>query len=946
MRLKNIFIVLIIILFSTVIAFAAGGKLSGKIIEKSTGNPIPGVNVTLLNTQMGAATDINGEYFILNIPPGTYEVKASIIGFKIITKTNVEISINHTTQIDFAMEETVYELDESIVVTSERPLIEKDLTSSRHYVSSEELSVRPTTQLTDVLRTLPGIDANAQGELTVRRGTLDQVAFLIDGIRANNPLNYQPYTNINLSSIQELEIITGAFNAEYGQAQSGVFNIITKEGSNDFTGYVEMRWIPPHMPHWGTAYYDYATDKYWENTHARHLQWWIDNPDQWVDLQGIPGNDPNSGFTPEEAYQYYMNTHQPLTDYTNESGYQTEIALGGPLLINDLYFFFTGKYKDVPPVTGNSFRKRGSWTDGTAKITYHINPQMKLMLAGFYSEANTNIGMEYFNGEFISSYTLASKYSYHDFYGYPESRNDGQTIQFTHVLNNNSFYVLQLIRNYRFQSQSTFPGDSDGWETGGPINDILRAVDSDGNPIPGGYANLVGLHADGYYYRGRDKNSDLTFSGDYTNQLNNNLELKGGTDFTYYILDRFQETKSFHAIENNTYHPFEGDVYLQTKLEFEGLVINAGLRFDFYNPNDKKYLDPFDPFGTFGLSSGEQSDPKTQPTSTFYQLSPRLGISHPISENTVLHFSYGHFFQRANFGDYGEGLDVSGILNSYIDTTGNFPIPYGLGNRDLKPRKTVAYELGVEHNFGGIVADVTAFYKDITQTIRTIRIITYNRGQYKTSGNGDYGDSKGVEIALRKPFSNYWGGYLNYTYTTGINGRSGDPLVIVAPGVNYPVSRQERIGDEIVYDRPRLKFGITVATPSDFNLLFGILANIQFAIDYQIYYPNENIPSDVFSEAGKSYIRYPDKNADIRVRKEIDLGFIRPALFLEVKNVFNDKWVNLDVVESASPEDRVMFVNSGFITFPEKQNDGAPFPDQLNYNNLPRQVILGISFSY
>ncbi len=927
---------------------ASGGKITGKIIEKGTGDPMPGVNVQLVGQSMGAATDVNGEYYILNIPPGTYEVKASIIGYKSITKTGVEVSVNHTTEIDFQMEETVLELNESVVVTAERPLVEKDLTSSRHYVTSKEIAVRPTTQLTEVLSTLPGIDVNANGELTVRRGSLDQVAFLIDGMRASNPLNYQPYTNVNLSSIQELEIITGAFNAEYGQAQSGVFNIVTKEGSNKFSGYAEMRYIPAHKPHWGTAFYDYSSPMYWENSHARHLQWWIDHPDQWVDLNGTAGNDPASQFSPEQAYAHYMNTHQPLNDYTNESGYQTEVSLGGPTPLKDLFFFVTGKYRNVPPVTGNSYRNRGTWLDGTAKLTFNLSSQMKFMASGFYGEENTNDGMEYMNSAFISSYGLASKYAYYDFAGYPENSNNGQTLQFTHVLGQSTFYVLQFSRVFDYTSQSTFPGDAPGWDTGVPEHDILRGVDSLGNDIPGGNSDLIGLHTSGYYYRGQDKNTNYTLSGDITSQLSSRTQIKAGGDLEYYILNRFQEAKSNRAIENSIYHPYEGNVYAQTKLEFEGLVVNAGLRFDFYNPNDKKYLDPFDPFGIITAQRDSTApNPQTEPTSTFSQLSPRIGISHPISENTVLHFSYGHFFQRANFGDYGEGSYVSGILNTYItDPETGTPTVFNLGNRDLKPRKTVEYELGIEHNISGIVFDVTAYYKDITQTVRTITVYTYDRGQYKTSGNGDYGDSKGVEISVRKPLTNYWGGYLNYTFTSGINGRSGDPTTIIPPGSDIQVGQTTFIGDQIVYDEPKLKFGLTFATPSDFEYLGGVFKDIQLSIDYQIYYPNKNIASDVFSEAGTQYERYADKNADIRIRKEVDLGFIRPAFFVEVRNAFNDTWTNLDIVKSASPEDRVNFVNSGYSVFPSKQLDGSPFPDMLMYRNLPRQITFGVSFSY
>jgi outer membrane receptor protein involved in Fe transport len=921
--------------------FAQSGKIVGTVKDADTGEPLPGVNVILVELSTGAATDFSGDYFILNIPPGVYSLKASTIGYTSVTQTQVEVSSNHTTTIDFELKESVIDIGSDVVVIAERPPVELDETSTRHFVSAEEISSRPATELAGILNTLPGIDQNAAGELTVRRGSLDQVAFLVDGMRASNPLNYEPYTNINLSSIQELEVITGGFNAEYGQAQSGVFNIITKDGTKDFTSYSEFRWTPAHKPHWGTALYDYSTDRYWENTHARHLQWWIDNPDQWIDPNGAAGNDPNSIWTPEQAYQYYMDTHQPLTDYTNESSYQAEVSLGGPTPIENLFFFVTGKYRQQPPVTGNSFRDKGTWFDGTAKLTYWMAPNWKLIFSSFYGEANTIQGMEYMNFDWVTGHGIENKYAYYDFAGYPKSRTDGETLQLTHIVNPSTYLELQLSRIFRYTSTSTFPGDESGWETGVPSYDYLRAVDAFGNPIPGGYNNLVGLHTTGYYYRGTDKNSDFTLSGDYTSQINKSLELKAGGDFTYYILDRYQQAKAFSALEKEVYHPYEGNLYAQTKLEFEGLIMNLGVRFDFYNPNDKKYVDIYDPFDLYySALEGREPNPRTEPTKTYSQFSPRIGISHPISENTVLHFSYGHFFQRASYGDYGEGTEVTGILNTYryVPVFGNMA-PYNLGNRDLKPSRTVAYELGIEHNIDGLVADITAFYKDITQTVRTITVITRSGGRYLTSGNGDYGDAKGVEISIRKPFSDNWGGYLNYTWSTGIYGRSGDPDVLAPPGYGSQVGQSTNIGDAIEYDPARLKFGITYLTPAD----LGFISGIQLALDYQVYFPHEKIADDVFSEAGESYIRPADINADLRVRKEFDFGFIRPAIFLEVKNLFNNRWVNLNIVKSASPEDRIKFINSGFTDFPDTKTNGAPFPDILMYRNLPRQVIFGLA---
>jgi outer membrane receptor protein involved in Fe transport len=946
--LKLFYAVLLFSLGTQMIFGMSGGKIIGKVTDKMTGDPIPGVNVMLDGTTMGAATDLNGEYFIINIPPGIYSIRASNIGYRTLVITGVEISTNHTTELDIQIEETVLEFQEAVTIIAERPLVEKDGTSTRHFVSTTEIALRPTSQLTTLLSTLPGINSDPSGQLTVRRGSLDEVSFLIDGMRASNPLDFQPYTGVNLSSIQELEIITGAFNAEYGQAQSGVLNIVTKDGGDKLTTYVEFRYIPPQQPHFGTEFYDYSTDRYWENTHARHLQWWIDNPDQWIDLQGIPGNDPSVSFTPEQAHQYYMDTHQPLTNYESASGYQTEIALGGPLPVENLFFFLSGRFKSIPPVTGNSYRDLGTWFDGTGKITYHLSPSMKFNLSGFYGLENSNIGMTYPDFDFISSYGVESKYAYHDLYGYPENKSSGLTLQFTHVLDPSTFYVLQFSRIYRLRSQSTFPGDEAGWELGVPITDNVRAVDQFGNPLAEAYGNLIGLHSSGYYYRGEDNNTDWTFSGDFTSQILPRWQMRGGVDFTYYILNRYQEAKAFLAIEDETYHPYEGAMYLQTKLEFEGLIVNAGLRYDFYNPNDKKYMDPFDPFGTI---YAEENDTipiaSTEPTSTFSQFSPRIGIAHPVSENTVLHFSYGHFFQRAIFGDYGEGYYVSGILNTYNTTTasGNSS-PYNLGNRDLKPRKSVEYEIGIEHNFGGLVADVTAYYKDISQTIRTVTVFTQDGGKYLTDGNGDYADSKGIEISINKPMSNYWSCYLNYTFTSGITGYSGDPDIIYPPESGIPARKPILVGDAIDYDRPKLKFGFTVITPESFSFLAGIFSNIQFTMDFRIDYPNENISSDVFPEGGKIYLREPDRVADMRIRKEFELGLFKPAIFLEIRNVFNDQWENVDIVQAASPEDRVKFINSRFATYPEKQLNGVPFPDISSYLNLPRQIILGISITY
>jgi outer membrane cobalamin receptor len=199
--------------------------------------------------------------------------------------TDIMVSPNRTVDIDFVLEEAMIE-GEEVVVTASGRSSSSDNTTTLVRLESQEVLSRPTSELLSVLTSLPSINFE-NGQMTVRGGSLDQVAVVVDGARARNPLNHSPYTRINLSSIQELEVITGSFNAEYGEAQSGVINVITKEGGDRYEFFMDTRYQPPGVRHWGVSLYDQSTDLYWENRHARHLQWWIDYPDQWVDPNGI-----------------------------------------------------------------------------------------------------------------------------------------------------------------------------------------------------------------------------------------------------------------------------------------------------------------------------------------------------------------------------------------------------------------------------------------------------------------------------------------------------------------------------------------------------------------------------------------------------------------------------------------------------------------------------------
>ena len=919
------------------------GKISGSVVDAKTRERLVGVNVTLTGSSLGCATDLQGEFFIANVPPGVHAIRVSQVGYNNLLLTDIRVRVDATTEVKIRLDEKLVEGQE-VVVTAQRPLIEKDNTATRVFLESQEIASLPVNNVTQVLATLPSINVEA-GVMKVRGGTMNEVAFLVDGARARNPLNQAAYTNINLSSIQEMEVITGSYNAEYGEARSGVINIITKEGGDTYSLFADLRYTPPGVKHWGPSLYDPSTTIYWENTHARHPQWWIDHPDQWVDLNGVPGNDPRAAWTPEQAYQNFLATHQPLTNYDRIPGYQAEISFGGPVpFLSEVSFYLTGKYRVEPPLMGNAFLKEGKSFDGTSKITYQMDRGTKLQFSGFYGhdEVAWGFGTQPDYG-WAMSYGTDSRYAYYDFDGLPEATTDGQTLKLTRVVDNSTMYEIKFSRVFASRSTDVLPGDPIGWAASDATRDNLRAVenvvDSTGaiigtQPVPGGYQNRVGYHTLGYFYRFNDKNTDWTLTGYYQSQVNKNWQLKTGGEFTYYNLNHFNEAKAPDRADQAIYNPYQGAVYEQNKLEFSGFIMNVGIRFDIYNPNDYVYLDPFNPM----------SGP-TEKTKPFTQLSPRLGISHPIDEKTVLHFSYAHFFERGPFGDYGEGTtdaQALGSLTTFLITGSNPTIPWVLGNRATKPEKTVAYELGIERNFfDEFVLTVTGYYKDIRNTIRVVTIES-PYGVYRTNGNGNYADVRGVEISLRKQATRAsWGtvwGYANFTSQIGINGYSGDPVVLSPSGNRYAPS-----GDFIAHMNPILKAGLYYETPGETGFLAGLFDRVSVSFDYQASFPNDQNFGDIFVFQGQTYVRPADQNMNMRLRKDLELGGrgLKISLYAEVHNLFNNQWLNLSAFETASTADQEKFVSSGFDFVPSVDSFGTPILDLAKYRNLPRSIIFG-----
>ncbi len=226
MRIRIYTIFVFILIYSSQIFGGTTGLLKGKVTDKSTGEPLIGANVLLVGTKYGAATDTEGKFVIYHIPAGMYQVKILMMGYQPYIVDNVRIIMDVKTELAIEMTETAVDLGKEIVVTAERPLIQKDITGTMHAVSAQKIIDLPVDSYLDVISLQPGVTS----DLHIRGGRTTEVLYLVDGLPIQENIRGGAASQLPQQSIAEMTIQTGGFNAEYGNAMSGVINIVTKEG--------------------------------------------------------------------------------------------------------------------------------------------------------------------------------------------------------------------------------------------------------------------------------------------------------------------------------------------------------------------------------------------------------------------------------------------------------------------------------------------------------------------------------------------------------------------------------------------------------------------------------------------------------------------------------------------------------------------------------------------
>jgi len=790
------------------------GKIAGIVKDAATGEPIPGCNIIIVGTTIGAASNKNGEYFIINVPPGKYSVRASMVGYKTYLVDNVKVIVDLTTQIDFAIEATSLQMEEEIVVTAKRPLVQLDATSKQSVVSSDDIMNMPINSLNEILVTKAGFTVDANGDLHVRGGRTDEISYMVDGVRLEDPLYGETNNNFNKDAINEMVIISGTFNAEYGDAMSGIVNITTQDGGSEFKGRVE-----------------YTTPT----------------------LEKSPYRQANAFDGVEDELVY---TEKSVMDqaYLPIPG-QLRGSLGGPLLSN-LTFFLSGY-----SLNKDSYLPHGYSTavDGFGKLTFLATPTLKFSFSGQFNNTENQF------------YSHPWKYLSEN-QAHTTTKMNRQIFTVTHTLNSSLFYTANISRfdnHAKTQVGDKLPSEYRVGKTG----------------------ETVYFYIDGDDPRYAD-NKTVTYRGkvDATWQANNYHQFKSGFEIIQHEIDVHEELEPWPSGANfkdiYTKKPIEISGYIQDKIEYDYLIVNVGLRLDYINPKATMWPDIYR-FGEFD-ENNNFIPAEEVPVDPQFQFSPRIGLAYPITDQSVLHFAYGHFFQNPNYNAL--------YYNNQKDISTSLPL---VGNPSTKAQKTVSFEAGIKQQLGDNWAfDLTAWYKDITDLLSTVQV-SYLSKDYVVYYNSDYASVKGVDLTLMKRFSDFFSGSIDYSYMIA-KGNNSQPL-----GGYFSAFTEEEIPHQEYFldfdQRHNFAANFSFYVPQDHGLLSDLNFNFIFRASSGLPYTpyvDPTVRIDINS-ARKPWT----STLDFRLQKQFPFSFISFAWFLEVTNLFNNENVLFVYSRTGKPYD-------------------------------------------
>ena len=676
-----------------------GSKIVGVVTDEKSGQPLIGCSIFIENLMLGDATDSDGNYLILNVPSGTYNIKAQMVGYNTQVVEGVIVSSGLTINLDFKMNTEAIEMQEVTVTSYKIPPVQKDLTSKLQGRTGEEISQIPITTIKDVLTQQAGVTKQILTQpvsslpvfgqfatvpsdgLHFRGGRENEALYLFDGINVGDAL----WGDFNVDQMGELlissmETFTGTFAPQYGEAMSGVVRISSLNELSIKPKFA-LRTFTDNIGFEGTS----------ENT--KSLEFIASMALPFYDKLGFMFSHrtfSTDGYIYGYIYPEYVNS-----EGTDKSGTPEEV----PMQFLDTQFDF-------------------------GKVIWQATKNFRLTLGGFVSKANRGVYNHYF------------KYNP---YGTPPVR-----------LYDNLGYVKANI----FLSDKSFlEFSAANYERGfkSRVFDDITYYDI----VPqNGTAEFSISGEDWVFFDTYFNRKEASL--DYVWQINKIHNLSIGSTLQLLQTDLTRRNPDGGlALEQYSYKPYMVSGYVNDKMEFEdmGMIVNFGARIDYINTNRKVLVDI--------TQNSDPNAPMVDAKAAFY-VTPRLGISFPIADRAAVRFGYGGYYQFPNYYKVFQGtyyveatgefrpnpqLENTPIASPSIEPEKTINYEFGL--------QTMLSDY--------VSLDVTAFYRKTNNLIGIILNETSEGKRFQEMGNIDYATVKGIEFSLKKQFSDNFSAFFNYT---------------------------------------------------------------------------------------------------------------------------------------------------------------------------------------
>ena len=991
-RMLNIAVALICASFM----YAQTGKISGVVKDKSTGESLPGVNVIVEGTSLGASTDVDGFYVILNVPVGRHEVRFTYVGYSERRVNDVIVNIDNTTELNGELSEEV-NVGDVVVVTAQRALIRRSETNSRQIKNSEEIKNMPITSVQDVVALTSGIVRTGNSNsVNVRGGRREDTAIMIDGVNTSSAADGVSRSRLNRNAIEEVTVQSGGFGSEFGGVMSGLIQTTTKTGSSKYNvvfeavgdgvgsdrgdsflgagvnGYRNLNLSVggPIMPGTNNHFFFLSMDMLWENDSA---------PSFGGEAIGLDYTNKNG---PREALNVVFNYKANIGDNMN-------IRLGG-----------TGDWLDSTPYShGRSYfgdrlghRSTNHNQNFTANLTF-THTLDKDTYYSFRAGSQVNDRQSYDNklGLNLAAYGNADL---HRFKG-----------------DQSNFDVARQYGNVNFGSTVSFPGQ-------------LTKLDAEGNVIEAeSFSSIYGsdfrldrVNAINDVFNGITKNyeSSLEFALDFFKKIDKHqLKIGGGyrtheirqygiapagitnsqgefkvnntsflgqvtrSNFGYDIYGNWADDDNANFLNGGTItlpgqggadaarKPFSAWFYLSDEWVQDDFILTYGVRVDHFDPNWINFTDPQNPRSA-GADPNSFDEGDWKDAESFTELQPRLGFAFPVDENTKFSANISRLVQMPNFNRIYTSLHE--LVNDFQGQGNTF------NNPDLKPEENISYEVSIAHQLSTDIAlNVRTYYRAIKNLVQLTRRNVEDRAvdHYFTYTNVDYADTKGLELSIETRRINNVRLFANYTYAsakgTGSANNSNSrnvrddsqEFVKFATDLQHDVPHQlnanldyrlfEGEGPSIGGTKPFQNMGI--------NLIYNLQSGRPYTERIVLNSFTEIATRFAVTEAGINAARQPAISSfNLRLDKSFPLQFgdtnVNLNLYVDIENLFNQENI-LRVQRATGSVNEDGYLATADALFNDAETDSEYKRDSYRYllNNpanwgSPRLMRIGLRFEF